>query len=426
MIQTAVAAFRLPDLRTKILFTVGLLIIFRLVAHIPLPGIDSEQLRIFFVGNQLLGFLNLLSGGALENFSIVALGVYPYVTATIAFQVIVPLVPRLQELSREGESGRKRIAQWTRLATIPMAMLQGFGQLQLLRSAQTNIVSPDLGFFDIFVMLVVMTAGTMFLLWIGELITENGIGNGVSIIIFAGIVAGAPRAFGQAVFSGENIPGFVAVAVIGLFTIAAIVFVQEAQRRIPVQYAKRIRGTRMYGGQSTHIPLRVNSAGMIPLIFAFSLMLLPATVASYVGNTEVSWLANFAGAITNAFSPSNFVYWVLTFMLVVAFTYFYTLVVFHQQNLAENLQKNGGFIPGIRPGRPTKAYLTRVVNRLTLAGGIFLGTIAVLPFIAQSITNVQQLAISSTGLLIVVGVVLDTMKQLEAQLMMRNYEGFIS
>ncbi len=425
MIQTAVTAFRLPDVRRKILFTVGLLVLFRLVAHIPLPGIDTSELREFFAGNQLLGFLNLLSGGALENFSVVALGVYPYVTASIAFQVLIPMIPRLQEMQREGEAGRRRVAQWTRLATIPFAMLQGFGQLQILRQADQGFVSPSLGAFDIFVMLVVMAAGTMFLLWLGELITENGVGNGVSIIIFAGIVAGAPRAVGQALFSGENLAGFLAVVVIGVLMIAAIVFVQEAQRRIPVQYAKRIRGTRMYGGQSTHIPLRVNSAGMIPLIFAFSLMLLPATIASYFEGSGPAWLGNLARFIAEAFSPQNFIYWIFTFLLVIAFTYFYTLVIFHQQNLAENLQKNGGFIPGIRPGRPTNAYLTRVVNRITLAGALFLGFVAVLPFLAQLVTNVQAVAISSTGLLIVVGVVLDTMRQLEAQLLMRNYEGFI-
>ena len=425
MIETAVAAFQLPDVRRKILFTVGLLVVFRAVAHIPLPGVNTELLADFFAGNQLLGFMNLLSGGALENFSVVALGVYPYVTANIASTVLVPLIPPLQELSREGEAGRRKIAQWTRLATIPFAMLQGFGQIQILRSAQQGLLSPTLGPFDIFVMLIVMTAGTMFLLWIGELITENGIGNGVSIIIFAGIVAGAPGALGQSLFAGENIGGFFAVVVIGLIMIAAIVFVQEAQRRIPVHYAKRIRGTRMYGGQSTHIPLKVNSAGMIPLIFAFSLMLLPATVASYFETSEVAWLANAAGAIAITLSPSNGIYWVFTFLLVIIFTYVYTLVVFQQQNLAENLQKNGGFIPGIRPGRPTQRYLTGVVNRITLAGAVFLGIIAVVPFVAQSVTGADAVAISSTGMLIVVGVVLDTMRQLESQLMMRNYEGFI-
>ena len=425
MIETAVAAFQLPDVRRKILFTIGLLIVFRAVAHIPLPGVNTALLADFFAGNQLLGFMNLLSGGALENFSVVALGVYPYVTANIASTVLVPLIPPLQELSREGESGRRKIAQWTRLATIPFAMLQGFGQIQILRSAQQGLLSPTLGPFDIFVMLIVMTAGTMFLLWIGELITENGIGNGVSIIIFAGIVAGAPAALGQSLFAGQNIGGFIAVVIIGLIMIAAIVFVQEAQRRIPVHYAKRIRGTRMYGGQSTHIPLKVNSAGMIPLIFAFSLMLLPATVASYFETSEVSWLANAAGTIALTLSPGNGIYWVFTFLLVIIFTYVYTLVVFQQQNLAENLQKNGGFIPGIRPGRPTHQYLTGVVNRITLAGAVFLGIIAVVPFVAQTVTGADAVAISSTGMLIVVGVVLDTMRQLESQLMMRNYEGFI-
>jgi preprotein translocase subunit SecY len=425
LIESAIAAFQLPDVRRKILFTVGLLIVFRFVAHIPLPGVNTALLGEFFAGNQLLGFMNLMSGGALENFSVVALGVYPYVTANIASTVLVPLIPPLQELSKEGESGRRKIAQWTRLATIPFAMLQGFGQIQILRSAEQGLLSPNLGPFDIVVMLIVMAAGTMFLLWMGELITENGIGNGVSIIIFAGIVAGAPAALGQSLFAGENIGGFVAVVIIGLMMIAAIVFVQEAQRRIPVQYAKRVRGNKMYGGQSTHIPLKVNSAGMIPLIFAFSLMLLPGTVASYFESSEIDWVANAGGAIASGLSPNSGVYWLFTFLLVIVFTYVYTLVVFQQQNLAENLQKNGGFIPGIRPGRPTQRYLAGVVNRITVAGAVFLGFIAVVPFLAQTVTGAQAVAISATGLLIVVGVVLDTMRQLESQLMMRNYEGFI-
>lgn len=425
MIQTAITAFRLPDIRRKILFTVGILVLFRLVAHIPLPGVATDRLQEFFAGNQLLGFLNLLSGGALENFSVVALGVYPYVTAMIAFQVLTPLIPRLQELSKEGDSGRKKIAQYTRVATVPSALVQGFGQISILRSSGADLISPSLGFMDIAAMLVVMAAGSMFLLWLGELITENGVGNGVSIIIFAGIVAGAPQAVGQALFAGQNVGGFVAVVIIGLAMISAIIFVQEAQRRIPVHYAKRVRGNKMYGGQSTHIPLKVNSAGMIPLIFAFSFMLLPGTVASYFEGADVAWVASLAGSIANALSPENFVYWICTFVLVIAFTYFYTLVVFQQQNLAENLQKNGGFVPGIRPGQPTQQYLMRVVTRLTLAGALFLGFVAVLPFLAQLVTNVNAVAISSTGLLIVVGVVLDTMRQLEAQLLMRNYEGFI-
>jgi len=425
VIQTAITAFRLPDIRRKILFTVGILVLFRLVAHIPLPGVATDRLQEFFAGNQLLGFLNLLSGGALENFSVVALGVYPYVTAMIAFQVLTPLIPRLQELSKEGDSGRKKIAQYTRVATVPSALVQGFGQISILRSSGADLISPSLGFMDIAAMLVVMAAGSMFLLWLGELITENGVGNGVSIIIFAGIVAGAPQAVGQALFAGQNVGGFVAVVIIGLAMISAIIFVQEAQRRIPVHYAKRVRGNKMYGGQSTHIPLKVNSAGMIPLIFAFSFMLLPGTVASYFEGADVAWVASLAGSIANALSPENFVYWICTFVLVIAFTYFYTLVVFQQQNLAENLQKNGGFVPGIRPGQPTQQYLMRVVTRLTLAGALFLGFVAVLPFLAQLVTNVNAVAISSTGLLIVVGVVLDTMRQLEAQLLMRNYEGFI-
>ncbi|HLA82393.1 MAG TPA: preprotein translocase subunit SecY [Thermoleophilia bacterium] len=426
MIQAAFTALKLPDLRAKLVFTALMLGIFRIVAHIPMPGIDLAILREQFAGDQLLGFLNLMSGGALENFSVVALGVYPYITSSIIMQVMTPLVPQLREISKEGgEAGRRRLNQYTRVLTVPLAMLQGLGQMQILRQGNPSPIDPSLGFTQILILLVVMASGTVFLMWLGELITERGIGNGVSVIILGGIIAGAPTAFGRSVFGGENVPGLLMFLVIGLAMIAAIVFIQEAQRRVPVQYAKRIRGQRMYGGQSTHIPMKVNSAGMIPLIFAFSLMLLPGTAASYLQASGTGWLATVAGTVASWFSPANFLYWAFTFILVVAFTYFYTLVIFQQQNLPEALQKNGGFIPGIRPGKPTADYLSRVLNRLTLAGGLFLATIAVVPFIAGRATGVTTVALSSTGLLIVVGVVLDTMKQLEAQLLMRDYESFL-
>lgn len=426
MIQAVLAALQLPELRAKIVFTLGLLLVFRVVAHIPLPDVDLELLRQRFEGDQLLGFINLLSGGALENFSVVALGVYPYITAMIIMQIVVPIIPPLKALSQDGgEAGRKRISQITRMATIPFAVLQGLGQIQLLRQSSPSPIDPNLSVLGLVSMLIIMTGGTMFLLWIGELITEKGIGNGVSIIILGGIVAGAPRALGQSLFGGENLTSMFSVAVIGIGMVAAIVFVQEAQRRIPVSYAKRVRGNRMYGGQSTNIPLKINSAGMIPLIFAFSFMLIPSTAASYLQVTDVGWVSRIAGTFADWFSPANFVYWLFTFVLVVAFTYFYTLVMFSQQNLPENLQKNGGFIPGIRPGKPTAEYLGRVMNRLTLVGGLFLGVMAVVPFVAGSATGVTTIALSSTGLLIVVGVVLDTMKQLEAQLMMREYDSFL-
>ncbi len=428
MIQAAITALKLPDLRNKLIFTALMLFVFRVVAHIPMPGVRLDILRqqIGGEGNQILGFLNLLSGGALENFSIIALGVYPYITGSIIMQIMVPLIPQLKELSKEGDAGRKKIAQYTRMATVPLAMLQGIGQIQILRQSSPSPLAADFGIADTIVLLILMTAGTLFLLWLGELITERGIGNGVSIIILGGIIASAPTALGRSIFGGDNMLGLAAFIAIGIVMIASIVFIQEAQRRIPVQYAKRIRGNRMYGGQSTHVPMKINSAGMIPLIFAFSLMLLPGTVATYLRTSDVGWLSALFTTLANWFSPANFLYWVFTFLLVVAFTYFYTLVMFNQQNLPETLQKNGGFIPGIRPGRPTSVYLLRVLNRLTLAGGLFLATVAVIPFIVGAATGVTAVALSSTGLLIVVGVVLDTMKQLEAQLLMRDYESFVS
>ncbi|HEY8691782.1 MAG TPA: preprotein translocase subunit SecY [Chloroflexota bacterium] len=432
MIDNLLNAFRIPDLRNKLLYTIGLLLVFRVIAHIPVPGVDLAKLRELFANNQLLGLLNLFSGGALQTFSVAAMGVYPYITASIIMQLLMPLVPRLEALSKEGEMGRNKLNQYTRIMTVPLAFLQGFGQVSLLQRSNVltnfNLFNKDT-FLPSFALLVALTTGTMLLVWIGELITEYGIGNGISLIIFAGIVARLPQGVGQSIVSGTsgtNIMGLAVFGIIGAATIIGIVVVQEGQRRIPVQYSKRIRGTRMYQGQSTHIPLKVNSAGMIPLIFALSIMIFPGTIASYFQASSNAGVSNFAGGVVNFFnSQTGMAYWILYFVLTVAFTYFYTAVTFQQQNLPENLQKNGGFIPGIRPGRPTAEYLNKVLNRITLVGALFLGLVAILPFFARTATNIQNLAISSTGLLIVVGVVLDTMKQMEAQLLMRNYTGFI-
>jgi preprotein translocase subunit SecY len=423
-------AFRLPDLRRKILFTFGILILFRFIAHVPVPGVNRVGLQELFNNNQLLGMLDLFSGGAMTSFSIAAMGVYPYITSSIIMQLLVPIVPKLEEMSKEGEAGRTKINQITHWLTVPLAALQAYGSAAILHSTQVKSgisILPAFGFSGDNIMPTIalvcsMTAGTILLVWMGELITENGIGNGVSILIFGGIVARLPDMLGKSLFGEGNIVGAVVFTVLGVLTVAAIVLIQEGQRRIPVQYAKRIRGTRMYGGGSTHVPLRVNSAGMIPLIFAMSIMLLPATIASYMQNTEgimggiARWIVQYLGT----HSP---MYWILYFVMVVGFTFFYTMVIFQQQNLAENLQKYGGFVPGIRPGRPTQEYLTKILNRITWLGAVFLGAIAILPFFTQGISTTMVL--SSTGLLIVVGVVLDTMKQLEAQLLMRHYEGFI-
>lgn len=434
MIAAAASAFRIPDLRQKLIFTAVMLVVFRFIANVPVPGVNISALRSVFDSNQLIGMLDLFSGGALSSLSIAAMGVYPYITAQIIVQLMVPIIPRLQEMANEGESGRQRINQITHYLTVPLAFLQGFGTVQFINfSSQQGAIIPNFGFDRDFIgtiaMLTAMTAGTMLLIWIGELITQYGIGNGISILIFGGIVAGVPGGAYRAMASGTVESSLVPLAVflvLGLITTFAIVFVYEGQRRIPVQYAKRLRGNRWYGGGATHIPLRVNSAGMIPLIFASSIMIFPGTLASYFTTSQNELIARFATFVYQLFYlGSSWVYWVLYFLLVVGFTFFYAVVLFEQQKIAETLQKHGGFIPGIRPGRPTQEYLYKVLTRITWGGAIFLGLVAVLPFIARSLTTIQALTLSSTALLIVVGVVLDTIKQLEAQLLMRHYQGFI-
>jgi preprotein translocase subunit SecY len=433
MIEAAINSFRIPDLRQKILFTAGILIIFRFIANVPVPGVNLEALQSLFESNQLIGMLDLFSGGALSTFSIAAMGVYPYITAQIIMQLMVPVIPKLQEIANEGESGRNKLNQWTHWLTVPLAFLQAFGTVQFINSTTSPPILPNFGFdrdpLGSLALLISMTAGTMLLIWLGELITQHGIGNGVSLIIFGGIVASLPRAAFQSVATRSSIGDFMPLLVfvlLGLATTYAIVFVYEGQRRIPVQYARRLRGNRWYGGGTTHIPLRVNSAGMIPLIFASSLMIFPGTVASYFQHTGNDIIDTLARRIYDIFYlGTSWVYWVLYFILVVGFTFFYALVLFEQQKIAETLQKHGGFIPGIRPGRPTEEYLSRVLTRITWGGAIFLGIVAVLPFIARNITQIQALTLSSTALLIVVGVLLDTIKQLEAQLLMRHYQGFI-
>ncbi len=439
LLQAVIDAFQQPDIRRKLLYTIGLLIVFRFVAHVPIPGVNSSVLEQAFENNAILGFLNLFSGGALRQLSVAALGVYPYITASIVMQLLVPIIPSLQALSREGEQGRNRIQLYTHYLAVPMALAQGYAQLVILDQSANGVLTYDVsltgpGALPTLSAVVSMAAGTMFLVWLGELITENGIGNGVSLIIFGGIVAGLPTLLPKIASSSVGFFGIIALLAIGVLVLASIVFMQEAQRRIPVQYARSVfRSGRMYrqSGQS-HIPLRVNSAGMIPLIFAFSVVIFPPAAADFLRKqTDTAWVQSLANFIVHWFGPGisrssaapGFM--ITVFFLVVIFTFFYTLVVFQQQNLAENLQKNGGFIPGIRPGRPTGEYIMRVLVRITWAGAIFLGIVAIIPYLVTSFVNVQSLTLSSTGLIIVVGVVLDTMRQLEAQLMMRNYEGFI-
>lgn len=427
-IRNALNAFKLPDLRRKILFTLSMLVAYRVAAHIPVPGVNAEALRQLFDSNQLLGLLDMFSGGAMASFSVVALGVYPYITASIIMQLLVPLIPPLQRIAQEGEAGQAKINLYTHIMTVPLAALQAMAQIAMFsRGAMPVLENFNLFSADAFVgswaTVLTLTAGTMFAVWLGELITEQGIGNGISIIIFGGIVAQIPQRVAQDLQA--NIPGLIAFVVIGVITVAAIVFIYEGQRRIPVQYGKRVRGTKIYGGQSTHIPMKVNSAGMIPLIFASSMLILPGVIASYFQYAESPIVANMAQGIVSIFNQEQIFYWILYFMMVVGFTYFYTDVIFQQQNMAENLQKHGGFIPGIRPGARTAEYLNRVLRRITLVGALFLGSVAVLPFFVSRLTPMQTMIVTSTGLLIVVGVVIDTMKQLEAQLLMRHYEGFL-
>ena len=435
MLQAVSNAFKLPDLRRKIVFTLAILVVYRLAAHIPVPGVNAEALRQVFQQNQLLGLFDLFSGGAMQNFTIMSMGVYPFITAQIVLQLLQPVIPGLEEMAKEGEAGRDRMSLYTHLLTIPLALLQAVGQISILSQSAIGAGTPIIPFgfsgpllLPTVATLLTLTAGTMFAIWLGELIDEQGIGNGISIIIFAGIVAGVPSSLYQ-LLQTHFVFNLVAFVLLTIVTVIVIVVIQEGTRRIPVQYGKRVRGRKMYGGGATHIPLKVNTAGMIPLIFAQSIVTFPAIIAGFFSGTTATKIQNTFG------NQQGFVYWVVYFLLVVFFTYFYTSVMVQNQNLGENLQKNGGFIPGIRPGRRTQEYINRIVNRITLVGAVFLGAVAILPGIMQvvqrlalgeaAVSGNPALVISSAGLIIVVGVVIDTMRQLEAQLTMRNYDGFM-
>ncbi len=428
LLQAMLDAFSLPDLRRRILITLGILVFFRFIAHVPLPGVDADALQQLFDRNAMLGMLDMFSGGAMRNFSVIAMGVYPYITASIVMQLMVPIIPRLQALSQEGEAGRHRINLITHWATVPIATLAAYGQLILL---QREGVINSTAVLPTVAIVISMVAGTIFLVWLGELITEYGIGNGISIIIFGGIVAGLPQMIGQSFLAKGQFGGLAIYILIALATTVVIVIFTEAHRRIPVQYARSVfRGGRMYRQSgSSHIPLRVNTAGMIPLIFAMSVVIFPSIIASYFANPTGAD-PNLANYIMNLFDPTaalpmGLFYWGLYFLLAVTFAFFYTMVIFQQQDLPGTLQRQGGFIPGVRPGKQTATYLNQVILRITWAGALFLASVAIMPFFAREITGVQVIQLSSLGMLIVVGVVLDTMKQLEAQLVMRRYEGFI-
>jgi preprotein translocase subunit SecY len=423
--ESLLNAFRAPDIRRRILYVLGILIVFRFLAHVPVPGVDPEQLKQFFQNNALFGVLDLLSGGGLSSFSVVALGVNPYINASIIMQLMTGVIPTLSQLSREGEYGRNKINQYTRYLSVPMAMLQAYGFLALLNSQNVLSSGFDLGNGATLTQIATLTAGSIALMWLGELITEKGIGNGISFIIFAGIVSRAPGAI-SSFLQTPNLALIIGFAILAILSVAVIVYIQEGQRRIPIQYASRVRGRRMYQGGQTFLPLRVNQAGVIPIIFAVSILLFPVQLATYFTASEIPIVRDIANGIVTLLGGHSVLYVVLYFLLTIGFTYFYTAFTFKPDETAEQLRKNGGFIPGIRPGRPTQEYLARVVSRITFAGALFLGIVAVLPtFVGILFPDLGAIGLGGTSLLIVVSVVVETMKQIEAQLMMRNYEGFI-
>ncbi|MBO8169408.1 MAG: preprotein translocase subunit SecY [Thermoanaerobacteraceae bacterium] len=419
MLSSLASALKIEDLRRKIVFTLLMFLVFRLGAHIPVPFIDTAQLKQLMETGVLFGFIDVISGGAFKKFTIFAMGIMPYINASIIMQLLTVVIPYLERLAKEGQEGQKKIVQYTRYGTVILGGIQAIGMAVYLGRSGV-LVNP--GFVSYGIIALTLTAGTAFLMWLGELITEHGIGNGISLIIFAGIVSRLPGglyAIYQYVTTGEaSIFAVLFFLVIAIVVIAGVVAIQEGQRRIPVQYAKRVVGRKVYGGQSTHIPLKVNQAGVIPVIFAMSILLFPQTIASWFPNNS------FAQWVQNFFDFRSVPYMIMYATLIIFFTYFYTAVTFNPQDVADNMKKYGGFIPGLRPGRPTAEYIDRVLTRITLAGAIFLALIALLPNFVMATTGLN-IYFGGTALLIVVGVALETMKQVEAHLLMRNYQGFM-
>jgi preprotein translocase subunit SecY len=424
LIAPIVNSWKVPELRRKIFITAFLFVVFRLFAHIPIPGVNTVKLASLFAQNQFLGLLDIFSGGTLVNFSVMALGLNPYINASIILQLLTIVFPKLEELSKEGEYGREKINQYTRFITVPLAVLQSVGMYALLKN-QGIVGTADP--MTLLSLIFTMTAGTVFVMWLGELITAYGVGNGISLLIFAGIVGRFPVVIGQTVSTvtvevAGNMLVFVFLAV---GVIAATVTVNEAVRRITVHYARRIRGNKVYGGSTSYLPLRINQAGVIPIIFAVSLVLLPSLIGGFFGQINSPVAANIGRFLTGAFNPDSISYNVIYFLLVIGFTYFYTAITFNPAKIAGEIQKYGGFIPGIRPGSPTASYLNYILTRITLAGALFLGLIAIIPTLARGVTGVTTLLVGGTSVLIVVSVVLETVKALESQLVMRNYDGFL-
>ncbi|MCX6746355.1 MAG: preprotein translocase subunit SecY [Candidatus Parcubacteria bacterium] len=423
MLEKITQLFKIRDLRRSILYVLGLLFIARIAAHIPVPGVNLQNLKEFFASNQIFGLINIFSGGSMDRFSIVGMGVGPYITASIIFQLLVMIVPRLEEISKEP-GGYQKINNWTRLLTVPLAALQGYGTIMMLRQQSAYRIIEDLSAYNLFLTILTLSAGTIFMMWLGELISEKKIGNGISLLIFVGIIDRLPSALQQviAVFDPAQIINVILFAVIALITIVGVVIINEGTRNVPVSYARHIRGNKVYGGVSTHLPLRVNMAGVIPIIFAISLIIFPPMVANFFVHAKSQFLVSAAQFIISTFQ-NRLIYGILYFVFVFGFTYFYTAVVFHPQQIAENLQKQGGFIPGIRPGKNTEEYLGKVTNRIIFIGALFLGLIAILPLIIQEFSGGMNLVIGGTSILIVVSVVIETVKQIESQLTMRQYEG---
>ena len=415
--------WKLKDLRYKILFVFAMLVIFRAIAAIPVPGVDTSRLQMFFDSNQLFGLINVFSGAGMDNFSLVMMGVGPYITSSIVMQLMTVIIPAVEKWHREeGEIGRRKFQQVTRILSVPFALIQSYGMIALLKNQ--NVIT-DLGNFELARTIIIVTAGTMLLMWIGELITEKGIGNGVSLIIFAGIIASIPGATKQAIATWDpsQIFSYMIFGAVSLLVIAGVVFITEGQRNIPVTYARRVSGRGMVSS-SSYLPLRVNQAGVIPIIFALSILLFPRMIANVLEVASSEKVKDIAIRVS-AFLQDQWVYGIMYFLLVVAFTFFYTTVTFEPTKVSENLQKQGGYVPGVRPGRSTAEYLQKILNRITLAGALFLATIAVLPYVVQGFTHIQSVSIGGTSLLIAVSVALDSMKQIDSQLVMRDYDGFL-
>lgn len=423
MLEKFQKIWKTKELRNNIGIVIALLVVFRLLAHIPIPGVNTDALRDFFASNEILGLVNVFSGGSMERFSVVALGVGPYITASIIFQLLAMIIPSLEEIQRDGAGGQEKINQYTRLATVPLALLQAFGMITLLTTSGFGIMTSDPTLFQKLMIAITMTTGTIFLMWIGELISERKIGNGISILIFAGIISQMPTSIQQLIltFDPTQILNVVIVTLLAIVTVAGIVFITEGQRNIPIVYAKRMRGAKVFGGVETHLPLRVNMAGVIPIIFAISIILFPPMIAQFFINAKTQLVADAARKTIEIFQD-QFIYGLLYFIFVFGFTYFYTAVVFHPDRVAENLQKQGGFIPGVRPGNATAEFISRTVNRIIPVGALFLATIAVLPLVVQNLSGMPSLVVGGAGLLIVVSVTIEIMTQVNAQLTMKEYD----